>query len=391
MNYFAFLAFYETKKLFFSRFICAVIGVLLLTNCIYIFRTNTTYFDPVNKQAANAEWEIYKSFEGEITEEKIKALEDYKERLLEHSVAQDELYYNEFWDLTVVNNLLAAIEKARQYESANEKLLQDNEIQKQWYSLSGSMYLERQAELISHLYANRSLSAYYDMRAYQKYISYDFSSLLLLLIVFLASSALFAKEKESGMHSLLQSTPLGRKTLTRAKICALTVFLFAVFCVFSFSDFLMFSWRERFAGAGNPIYGIEEFSNSPLNMSVAAFIFVWASIKLMGLFVFAALSSVFSSVLNKSYLVLIADVLMLAALMITSCYTGNIFDILNLFNPIMLLVNRTAFRSLSTINLFNFPLPVYLAMLFCGAFVLCVLLTVIKKVNAMKGARHAAS
>ena len=373
---------HEMKKIFSNRLFLFLLLFLLFVDGLYIYKTYDTYRDPYNKETSEAQWKIYQTVEGEITAEKVNALTAMIDRLeadntgdaadLDPSMAagadggaQSGYYYNAYWDLTVARNLFDKLSAAYYYSRDMEALLAENEALLALYREKGNTTLVKQAELIAESYSGRAITSYYDTETYGSYFSYDFSSFLILLLVFLMTAALYAGETESGMRYLLRSTPGGRLRLMAAKQCAMAVSVTAICVLFFVCDFLLFLWCVRLRGGGNPLYSITAFSQTPLNLTVGGFALLLAALKWIGFLCFGQIGCLLSSLFEKSFLVFAADLLLCFALMVLSTCSGGILEYLNLLNPLQLLIGREMFYTFRTVELFGAPVFRYGVCLGC--------------------------
>ena len=381
---------HESKKLFCNQFLRCSVLFLLFINAMYIIQNQNTYSDRFNQDTINAGWEMYKDEEGPITEEKLQSLSSHIESLQKDDVNGRTYYLSQYFDLTESQNLLREMQQARAYAEKNQKRLKQNEDIRQKLSTTGYPYAVKQCEMIARDYAEREITSYYRTQSYEKYFKYDFSSLLLILTMFLASSSLFAKEKETGMHVLQISTVSGRNRLTLCKLCAFTLFLFTVFVLFFISDFLLFLWRERLTGGQNPVYSMPSFADSPLSISIGSFVFVNAASKLLGLLHLSAFSCFLSKLGKQAWAVLICDLLFLFACMSLSTCSEGVFSYLNVWNPICMLLFRNAVLSFETLNILSIPIYTHTVLLFCSTAAFSFLMFAAFVPDRKKGARHVA-
>ena len=351
------LLFHETKKLFSKKTLLFAVVFLLFVNAFNIYRSNDRFRDPYNRDTTEAEWQFYETLEGKITAEKLKKLTDYMIELNNAAESGDVLpsyYINAEGDRMMVSRQYDKIEKIYRYEEKIDELLKENERQTAIYRQKGNTYLVKTSELVADVYSERSIDSYYDVETYATYFNYDFSSFLLLMLIFLATSSLYAGESESGMLPLIRSTAGGRLRLAYAKLASAAVFIISVCLAFFLCDFLMFLWCARLRGITNPIYSIDAFAYSPLTVSVGAFVLLLAAVKLLGFLCFGLLACLFSSVFKKSYMAFTADFVMTVGLM-TSAYSGGFIEYVNLINPIRLLTGRSLYSSFAVTDIFGTP------------------------------------
>ena len=359
---------FELKKLFSDKTLIFIVILLLFTDAFYICRRNNDYFDKYNSASSEAEYTMYTTAEGEITGEKISALENYSRMVKSGDPSISNYYYNAYYDGVVTDNILSGIRTAAGYEGKMNTLMRSNEELAAIYENCGNDYLKKQTEIISDIYSARALSNFYDMRPAEKYIGYDFSSLLIIMIVFFACAPIFAGEKESSAMSLILSSPKGRVPLCAAKQLTAVIFTSVVCALFFVCDFLVFLWRVRFRGLGEPVYSMQSFEFSPLNISVIGLVVVLLILKYLGVLCFTMLACAFSSVFDRSYMAFLASVLTCFGLMVVSAYSGGAFEYINAFNPINVIIGRNLLSDFYVINIFGEPVFKYVIYIAGTAF-----------------------
>ncbi len=379
------LILHELKKLFSNKILLVVTILLLFANAFNIYQTNDKYHDKYNIDVNEAEWSLYETVEGVITTEKTNWLYEYTEKLQSVISGESEelssYYLNAYGDLSLATNLLNSLENADAYSDRIDDLIEENNKQLEIYKQKENEYLVKKAQLVNEIYSSRQISSFYNVDAYDTYFSYDFSSFLILLIVFLCTAALYAGENEAGMLILMRSTPMGRLRLSNAKQTAMVIFIGVVCIVFFICDFLMFHWCARLRGIENPLYSIDSFEYTPLVISIGGFILITALLKYFGFVCFGLISCVFSSFLQKAYMVFVADFVLCIVFMFMSAYSGGVLDYLNLVNPINMLLCRDMFSSFNVVNIFDTPVFRYVVSLICTALFVCILSVFINLLN----------
>lgn len=371
------LIFHELKKLFSNKILIVVIIFLLFANVFNIYQTNDKYHDKYNLDVNEAEWNLYEEVEGVISSEKINWLNEYIEKLQSVISGESEelssFFLNSHGDLSLATNLLNSIEKATAYSDKIDELIEENNKQFEIYKQKENEYLVKTAKLVNDTYSDRQINSFYNVDAYNTYFSYDFSSFLILLIVFLCTASLYAGENEAGMLTLMRSTTMGRVRLSNAKQTAMVIFIGVVCILFFVCDFLMFLWCARPRGMANPLYSISSFEYTPLIISIGEFMVLSSLLKYFGFVCFGLVSCVFSSLLKKAYMVFVTDFAICICFMFMSVYSGGVLDYLNLINPINMLLCRNMFSSFNVINIFDTSVFKYVISFVCTALFVCVL------------------
>lgn len=371
------LIFHELKKLLSNRILIIVIVFLLFANAFNIYQTNDKYHDKYNLDVNEAEWSLYEFAEGEITSEKTKWFYEYIEKLQSVISGESEelssYFLNSHGDLSLATNLLDSIENAIGYGDKIDKLFEENNEQLEIYRQKENGYLIEKAQLVNNTYSARQITSFFNVQAYNTYFNYDFSSFLILLIVFLCTASIYAGDNETGMLPLMRSTTMGRVRLSNAKQTAMVIYICIVCILFFICDFVMFLWCLRLRGIANPIYSMSSFEYSPLIISIGEFMVLSSLLKYFGFVCFGLVSCVFSSLLKKAYMVFVADFAICICFMFMSVYSGGVLDYLNLINPINMLLCRNMFSSFNVINIFDTPVFKYVISFVCTALFVCVL------------------
>ena len=177
------------------------------------------------------------------------------------------------------------------------------------------------------------------------------------------------------MLSVIRSSKNGRIKLSVAKQTAAVFYTLFVSIVFFVCDFLMFLYCLRLRGIFSPVYVISSFEYTPLNISVCEFLLLTCTIKIFGFIIFSLISSVLSSVFDKSYMVFAADFMVILLLMFMSAYSSQMLDYINIINPVNLLTNRNLFAEFNVINIIGAPVFKYVIVII-GSILLAIALSV---------------
>lgn len=350
----------EIRKIFSQKFVLTMFGILLLVN---IFNAHSTVVDSSDYWVLkNAYEKMYALAQGEITEESVSRIVSYRDKLensIETGEKMDTFLANAGTDLLHVNNIIQELTDIYNYNSKITSIKENIKLQREVLSSRDNPYLERVNDKIDSTYSQRKITHFYNSKGFASYFDYDFSSFLILLIVILACSSVFAGEKENGMNTLILGTVNGRAKLSLSKKLSCVFFIVAVSLIFFISDYVVFYFTTGMRGLSLPLYALSGYEYTPLTLSIGAFAVLTVLIKIIGFIYIGMMVCVFSSVINKSYAVFGTGLIGSFILMFISSYSNDQTAFLNLINPINLLTNRNMFKTFSTINLFDFPLNKY--------------------------------
>ncbi len=366
---------FEIKKLLRQKLIIYSVIALLALNIFNIVQDNHQYLWGRDVSYNKASYEVYKKVSGRLDKDKISWLSENQQNLsylISANLKIPDEYKN--WGCThhelsqIFTEHLSEIERIYSYNSYIKDLMSKNGDSIEASKNAGNNYLVKVNEKIASTYENREISAYYDTDRFSAYLDYGFSSFVVLLIILLAVSSVFSGENESGMKELHYSTKKGRTELSIAKIAAVSVFITFICLLFSFSDFVTFKTVLRLQGYSAPVYSMSAYTDTPLQISIGAFVITAELVKMIG-FIFIGLIICFmSSVMKKSFIVFSAGLVFSIGLMLLSAYSNMYLDYVNLINPINLITVSVMFKQFKVINIMGYPVFNHTLTLCCCLF-----------------------
>lgn len=300
--------FYEFKKNFFNPAIIMIIVLFLFLNafmCQTIIERQTTEY---TKEYTNAYKRIYKNVSGRISKENIDYIISEKNRL-NNIILSGE--YDANFDLNNTytgyvfsdNNLFDALYNdiyySYNYSDYSNQIKETALVNSNRYLKKGNLDLSKKYKFMAACFDNRSITSFYATKGWDKYFSYSFSNLLIVLIIIVGCSPIFSREKEYGMDILLKATVCGGRKIALYKIMAVFLFSFLITVIFSAQDFFIFKYNYFLTGFLNPIYSISEFKNTGLNMTIIEYLILNFFSKWLGVLNISVLAIIVSS-LNKS-------------------------------------------------------------------------------------------
>ncbi len=362
------LVVFELKKNHNIRFIKVFIIALVFVNLFNIYKNYDLLLKPteyiINSEVCTIDKVKYRmdtDYSGAITAEKVNALKTHYNRCQSitdgKTDIQEKLYFPlAYTDMVQTEILLNEMERLYKYDAQSiEKLLQNNEMLKAEAQGAENEYNYRIAALIEKVYSNRSLSNFYRVNEYEPLLTYQFSSLCVLLLSCFAAAYLFSGEKENGMNSLIRATEGGNVKIFIAKATGLFIFCVETCAFFFISDFVLFGLCRKPTGLFEPIYSLKAFEYAPLNTSILLFYLLLCFIKLLGVFAVANISMFFSAAFRKSYISLLCSLLSIGGFMYSGLYTDGMFSVLKHVNPISLITSVNLLQRFYVENIFGHP------------------------------------
>lgn len=198
-------------------------------------------------------------------------------------------------------------------------------------------------------YRDRRIDNYYNMEGTKKYLEYDFSSLLMFLMILAGVSGILMQEKQNKMFFLIETSDMGITKNIIAKLISVVFYTLFVVILFSIADMLFFRIIYGMEGLLEPLYSIKEYRNTPLNLSVIQYMILSAFMKYTALLFFGVIVFLLSFIFMDSVKTM-AGSLLIFCVCVYLCIHSKVF-----INPVALFVNYNLIKEFSVINLFGIP------------------------------------
>ncbi len=382
----------EFKKLFVSKAIIVIFAVFF---CLNIFNIVKNFYFENNTEMEIGRYELYEVYKGELDSEKYDELSSAaaiaEELIINGNYSteyQPDKYYSgyAYGEAMLRTELFGEATRLLGYEEycnsisaeAAEKL--DNE------ELS-DYYLNVNAE-IAEIYNNRSLTYLSNSNGLYQLLSYRLSDLLVIMLAVIAVVTIFTAESENGTVMLVKPSKNGGRMSTCAKIIA-SVFCSVIICFMFFAtDIILFSLIFRIDAFFQPVYIIGEMKNTPFTFSVLGYLAFILLGKISGVICVAGVTSMVSVIFKRAVLSIGAGVGAVVVFMcLKSFATTGVGEIINLFNPLSLILLYETTSGYDTVNLFSVPVPEYFLAFACGILVavISVAVTIAKGGRNVKG------
>lgn len=329
--------------------------------------------------SANPDWhdlywgELYEKFKGVMTEQKIESLmaiyqpleqqtadktastESNNPNTYTGNLYNDHLFFK--W------NIVDPMEYSYMYQQyANDVVKNANENLSFFESL-GNDYESKKNSIILDRFQGRSIDSFSYTEMFQYYIHYDFSAFLVILICLYALMSVFVTEKETEMNVLLLTTKAGGQKTIFAKLLSASIFVCAVSFWFGLIDFIAFaSSFGSLEAMFSPIYVIENYADTALNMNLGEYALVSLMIKTIGFLIISYLFLFVSLFFKNALLPFIVSLFFTFGLIyFQEAYMGSERTFLKVINPFSLVVHRELFGATEFVNILGFPMLSYTA------------------------------
>lgn len=360
---------YEWKKLWRRK---AVWIALLLLSAVNIYKISATYQAGSGAAETAAQRAAYDTIgariSGSLTAENTNFIIENTQRLealVKQQVkgsAADTYTGSDAEDYFLFLSFYNALQYDYNYPDTISAVVKRAEENAAFYDARGNTYDARNNRQIARLYTGRSVDAYANTDAFVSFIDYDFSALLVLLVLLLGLAPVFCGEKETEMDALLATARRGRMPTIWAKIAAALCFTATVWLWFTAMDAVGFGVRFGYHGGLLPLYTISDYEYTPVSMSILAFACLLAFYRLLGFLLAGGavllLSALFADslppfVLGAGYIAL--------AVASNDFLTGNAAGVVYYLNPVTLMTAHSLFTTYSSVAVLGYPVLQLLA------------------------------
>lgn len=307
------LLYLEARKGIFRRYVLIALALFLCLNTVKII---TDYqageIRPIAANTAgmqNAYRQVYEQTRGPITKETVGFVTSEYHRLSE--LTADGTYSREpqagtysgylFGDFYLLHKYFYPyMEYSVKYPDYTDSVLAQASENLEFYQEVGNTEGAARNTYILQHYANRSIREFYLYDGWEALFAYDFSDLLILLLLILTIAPIFTREKETNMTLILYSCKRGKWPLLTSKCCVSILFTSAMTILFSMANLLLFGLLCGFEGWNSPLYAIESYQNTPFTGSILLFYVLNVALKAIGFSIMALVLLFLSSCFRKT-------------------------------------------------------------------------------------------
>ncbi len=271
------------------------------------------------------------------------------------------------------------ISYAATYTNTSNKIAAKAAESYDFYKEMGNDYESRKNAMIYNLYSDRVISEYRATNWANAYFSYDFSSLLCIILLILGLSSSFTRERESGMEQLISAYGKTKSTVI-SKVISSIVFCLILTIVFTVSDLMAVDRFLVIKNINMPLYSAELFEFTPFNITFAEAVLVCAGLRLLGLFAISLLVMAISKITPNTIAATVSAFAAVLFLIFLSLISDSFVD------PIGLLTPKKYLEKFGVVNLFGRPVLVIYGAIICAVLLSLAFIAIIalrRKTNAV--------
>lgn len=342
------MIYYEMKKSWFKMpvlFLLIFFCFLSMYKICSMYNISGRFRENGDVKTREAYFELYDILSGEITEEKTRYINEiYKE--LDRNVnsgnysteyTEDSLTGYTFADYMLVGfDIIPELEYAVTYPNISDKICNDAYENIFFFNERKNYSEAKRNSLIYKLYQNREIKSYNLTEWVEYYFKYDFSSLLIIIMIIVGLGSSFSIETESGMNLLIKTSGAVYKT-ANAKLISACTYILLITIIFSLFDFLVVKYLCGADGFSNPLYSAYLFRYTPYNFSLLKAAVVCAAIKFLGFIVIGEIVVLISALIKKTIPALCADFMIIVLFMLCADKNSLMINPINMLSPYRML------------------------------------------------------
>ncbi len=307
------LLYLEARKGILRRYVLVALTLFL---CLNVIKITADYrageIRPIaanNDDMQNAYSQIYERARGPVTAETIGFITSEYHRL--RNLTADGTYSRErtkgtysgyiFGDFYLLHKYFYPnAEYTVKYPNRMNNVLAQAMENVDFYLHTGNTTDAARNSYILRHYANRSIPEFHLYDGWEALLSYDFSDLLILLLLVLTVSPIFTREKENEMTLILSSSKRGKWPLVASKCGVVVLLSVALTALFALCNVLTFGLLCGFEGWNSPLYAIENYQYTPFSDSVLLFYLLNVSLKAIGFSIMGLVLVLLSALCEKT-------------------------------------------------------------------------------------------
>lgn len=343
------LIYFEMKKSWLKLPILFVLILLCILDIYKIsdnYRINGRMSGDENKGLKNAYYNIYSNdLRGEITQTKINYVKDacnkYKSEVIGKNFSKE---YDEntitgyiYSDYSLFNFIIVPeLEYAVTYPNISNSISASAYENIDFFEKHNNFPDAEKNRYIYKLYQNRNIDNYNLTEWTELYFKYDFSSLLVLIMLVVTLAPSFTSEYESGMNVMIKSS--GKQgNIVNAKLISAALFIFLLTVLFAFFDLLSVNFFCGADGFLNPVYSSPFFKYSPFSFSLFSAIIICALIKFLAFLTIGEIIFIISRLTKNTILSICFSFLIVVLLIVLSNADNSVLNPVNMLSPYKML------------------------------------------------------
>lgn len=365
--------FFEIKKILQNKFIWLLLVSLLVIDLYKIYDIKLNANIPI--EGSN---KIYNIIKGKVTNDKAEFLINNYDRL--SRIVDEDTYSKKgnqegtytgyiYGDYSEFGEYYEEYKRIYEYPDTINKILEMAKDNLHLYKLNNKFEIRKNKKIITD-YEGRKIDKYYSMDNIQTYLEYDFSTMLMYILVLAGVSEILFLEKKNKMFFLIETSATGMKKSMFSKLLGISIYSFMIVIIVKATDTLSFIMLFRMEGWNQPLYAMYDYMCTPFQKSVVMYILFDTVLKYIGVLFWGIVTFFISYVFMDNVKTMVMGMVMFCGT-IFLCLTNK-----SVFNPIALFMPAELVKKFEIVNILGFPVYYYVVVA-TVSIIIVVLLSII--------------
>lgn len=345
---------YEFKKILKNKFIIVFLIIFFACDIFFIYKNEYQRISEKKSLSFSKAEDNYNYVKGIMTNEKF----DYAK-----SINPEDLIYGG-------SELYKDMVRALGYKENARKICSRAKENMEFYKSIGCESQRYKNERIYEAFSGREINEYYRHDGVDSYLTYDYSTLMAVIIIMLTVFHLFFNDKNTGMYRIVKTSRHGQRYIRLVRTLAAVVTGIAVMCLFRLTEYIEYYIIYQFDGLHMPLYSVEEYAQTLYNGSIGAFFITDIALKCMGVILFTLIAIACVNIIKEQN----TAIGIFAGIYFLSIYVSLKSEAM--YTPIRLFDGYSIIKSTEFINIGGFCMSGMVYTLLISAFISAAMLCI---------------
>lgn len=347
---------YEFKKILKNNFFIVFLMIFIAADILLIYKNEYQRINEKRNDNRKNEEEAYNHVKGIMTNEKF----DYAK-----SINPDELIYGG-------SDLYKDMVSALNYKDEAQKIYDRAMRNAESYESIGKYHAAYKNKQIAKAFFGREINEYYRQEGVDNYLTYDYSTLMTIIMVLIAVVALFFTDNYTGMYRIVKTSKYGQRCICLLRMMTVAVTGVVLMCFFRLIEYIEYYIIYEFDGLHMPVYSVEEYAQTLYDFSIGEFFLIDIGLKCIGIILFILIAIALANIIKSQNTALVAFVMIYAGFVTVSLKSEKIYTPIRLFDGYSL-IKSTEFISIGRFNLACMEYTIFITIVLMAAMMLLIM------------------
>ena len=298
---------FELKKIWKNKIFIVFLFAFIFIDVILIYNENLTQINVNKYKDHRYSIEVYDNIKGRISLQKVEYLES--------------ISLNPDYETVDTVFLLQRINKALQYRIKAQEVVSGAETNIEFYESIGNKKEAIRNTYIADCFRGRSINDYYNYDGIDEYLKFDYSTMMVTILMVISIFPLFYRDRKSGMDRIIKTGKNGGHTIVLVKLASMIITGLCLICLLRVIEYIEFHVIYGFEALDHPLYHVPEYNATLFSESIRQFFILDLCMKCLGILIIIILLCAAACIIKYS----IAPVIIIMPLFLS----GGIIKLFN--------------------------------------------------------------